>query len=335
MKYIKSVTIPKASEIANGILAGNITLLSRAITIIESTNSTKRKIAVELLELLSVKRSSSIRIAITGAPGVGKSTFIEALGLHLCALGHKVAVLAIDPSSSLSKGSIMGDKTRMDELANHHNAYIRPSSSGGSLGGVTDSTPDAILLCEAAGFDVIFIETVGVGQNEIAAKNMCDFFLLLQLPSGGDELQGIKKGVVELADLVVINKADGNTKNAAIATQADYSNALRLINSSNQYWRPTAMLCSAIDRIGIVQVWEQINKFSEIMRSNNYFEENRKKQLLNRLDYTFKNQLLATFLDNKDVKTEFEKISNAISNGQLAIYDGVLKLITIFKESKS
>jgi LAO/AO transport system kinase len=241
--------------------AGDRRALARAITLVESTRADHRAEADALLAKLLPHAGKSIRVGITGTPGVGKSTFIEALGLHAIAKGHRVAVLAVDPSSRRGGGAILGDKTRMPGLTRSDAAFIRPSPSGGTLGGVARRTAEAILVCEAAGFDVVLVETVGVGQSETAVADMTDLFLLLLLPNAGDELQGIKRGVVELADLLVVNKADGANLEAAGRTAADYANAIRLLRPPSPWWQPEVLQCSALAGTGVPEVWEAIARF--------------------------------------------------------------------------
>lgn len=253
------------SQIAEAVLAGQRRALARAITLIESTRRDHRRQAEALLARLLPKSGASIRIGITGVPGVGKSTFIEAFGLHAIALGHRVAVLAVDPSSPRSGGSILGDKTRMELLSRDERAFIRPSPSGGTLGGVARRTREAMLACEAAGFDVIIVETVGVGQSETAVADMVDMFLLLLVPGGGDELQGIKKGIVELADAVVVNKADGDLAPAAERAARHYGNALHLLRPASQHWRPPVLRCSALTGAGIGEVWATVERYRRVM----------------------------------------------------------------------
>jgi len=231
-----------------------------------------------VLEALIAESGDAIRVGITGPPGVGKSTLIEALGLHLIEQGKRVAVLAVDPSSPVTGGSILGDKTRMERLAVRPEAFIRPSPSGGSLGGVADRTREVMLLCEAAGYEVVLIETVGIGQSEVAVSSMVDFFLVMLLPAGGDELQGIKKGVVELADALVVNKADGVMKSVAERTRADYGGALELIRSGHDSWRPRAMAVSALEDQGIAEIWQTVLEHHELMRASGAFDERRREQ---------------------------------------------------------
>ena len=250
-----------ADALAHDILKGNITALSRGITLVESKNKDHLNEANALIMKCLPYANKSIRIGITGVPGVGKSTFIETFGNLLISLGKKVAVLAIDPSSSLSKGSILGDKTRMEDLVKQPNAFIRPSASGETLGGVARKTRESIILCEAAGFDIIIIETVGVGQSETAVHSMVDFFLLLQLTGAGDELQGIKRGIIEMADSIIINKADGNNITAAKIAKTEFNRALHLYPDKGNNWVPKTLTCSALNNEGISNIWELIQKY--------------------------------------------------------------------------
>jgi LAO/AO transport system kinase len=254
--------------------------MARAITRIESTRAEDSEIGQAVLEALVAESGDAIRVGITGPPGVGKSTLIEALGLQLIERGKRVAVLAVDPSSPVTGGSILGDKTRMEKLAIRSEAFIRPSPSGGSLGGVAARTREVMLLCEAAGYDVVLIETVGIGQSEVAVASMVDFFLVMLLPAGGDELQGIKKGVVELADALVVNKADGAMARVAERTRADYGGALEFIRASGDGWRPRAMTSSALESKGIDEIWAMVLEHHELMRASGQFEERRQRQAL-------------------------------------------------------
>ena len=249
---------PTSKELVNGILEGNITDLSRAITLVESTNIEHLERANEVINACLPHANKSVRIGITGVPGVGKSTFIEAFGKYLTSLGKKVAVLAVDPSSTISHGSILGDKTRMEELVKDKNAYIRPSASGETLGGVARKTRESITLCEACGFDTIIIETVGVGQSETAVHSMVDFFLLLKISGAGDELQGIKRGIMEMADSIVINKAYGDNIRKSNLAKVEFGRALHLFPAKKSGWTPTTSTCSAITHDGITEVWETI-----------------------------------------------------------------------------
>jgi LAO/AO transport system kinase len=267
-----------AQAIARRIRDGDRRALARAITRLESTRDDDREVGQAVLEALITDSGDAIRVGITGPPGVGKSTLIEALGLHLIDQGLRVAVLAVDPSSPVTGGSILGDKTRMERLAARSEAFIRPSPSSGSLGGVANRTREVMLLCEAAGYDVVLIETVGIGQSEVAVASMVDFFLVLLLPGGGDELQGIKKGVVELADALVVNKADGPMASAAERTCVDYRGALELIRPGADAWKPRAMVASATESKGIDEIWQTILEHDRQMKASGRFETRRREQ---------------------------------------------------------
>lgn len=266
------------AEAACAIRSGDRRAMARAITRLESTREVDYEVGQAILEALIQDSGNAIRVGITGPPGVGKSTFIEALGMHLVDQGKRVAVLAVDPSSPVSGGSILGDKTRMERLSVRPEAFIRPSPSGGSLGGVAHRTREVMLLCEAAGYDVILIETVGIGQSEVAVASMVDFFLVLLLPSGGDELQGIKKGVIELADALVVNKADGAMAETARRTRVDYASALDLIRAAQDDWRPRALMASAAQGEGISEVWDTVLEHHELVRASGRFEARRRSQ---------------------------------------------------------
>ncbi|WP_299107576.1 methylmalonyl Co-A mutase-associated GTPase MeaB [uncultured Winogradskyella sp.] len=298
---------PSVNDLVSGITSENITALSRAITLVESTNPSHTKKANDIITQCLPYANKSTRIGITGVPGVGKSTFIEAFGLHLASIGKKVAVLAVDPSSSLSKGSILGDKTRMEDLVKTKNAFIRPSPSGNSLGGVARKTRETIILCEAAGFDTIIIETVGVGQSETAVHSMVDFFLLLKLAGAGDELQGIKRGIIEMADAIVINKADGENVKAAKSAKLEFNRALHLYPSKSSDWSPKVTLCSALKREGISEVWDMIKDYTKITKANHYFEENRNNQNKFWLLQTIEDRLKSNFYNSPKIKVELEK----------------------------
>ena len=256
------------SELASQVTEGDRRALARAITLVESTRADHRHEADALLTELMPKTGAAIRVGISGAPGAGKSTFIEALGLHVIDAGHSVAVLAVDPSSTRTGGSILGDKTRMGELTKREHAFVRPSPTGGTLGGVARRTREAMLLCEAAGFDVVLVETVGVGQSEVAVEGMVDCFLLLIAPGAGDELQGIKRGIIELADVVAVNKADGELANVASITASDYANALRLITPKTPRWTPRVVVCSALEGRGIDECWHAVEEHHEALTAD-------------------------------------------------------------------
>lgn len=261
-------TVDTAGSLIEGIRAGDRRSLARAITLAESTRSDHRGMADEVLEALLDRTGAGIRIGISGPPGVGKSTFIEAFGLHVVDQGHRLAVLAVDPSSRRTGGSILGDKTRMADLSHRSGVFIRPSPGSGHLGGVARRTREAMLLCEAAGFDVVIIETIGVGQSEVAVADMVDIFTLLVSPAGGDELQGIKRGIMELADLVVVNKADGDLAAAAGRTRADYAGAVHLLRPKWQAWATEVMSCSALGSTGIVEIWEAVERFTAALEQS-------------------------------------------------------------------
>lgn len=300
-----------------GILSGDRVLLSQAITLVESSLESDQNLASELVQSILQHTGNSIRIGITGVPGVGKSTFIEAFGKMLLNQGKKVAVLAVDPSSQLTKGSILGDKTRMEELSSDKRAFVRPSPSGKTLGGVSGATREAMLLCEAAGFDVILVETVGVGQSETAVKNMVDFFLLLMLSGAGDELQGIKKGIMEMADAVVIHKADGDNLELSKKAKSNYQNALHLFADSGKNWQTKVLLASSINGVGLEKTWELILEYETKMKSNGFWDSNRAEQRLNWLDDQISHLLGQTFQKNPQVKKMLEQKRPQVQSGEL------------------
>lgn len=294
-------------DIVTAILKGNITALSQAITLVESKNPTHLEQANAIIKQCLPHANTSVRIGITGVPGVGKSTFIEAFGSYLTDIKKKVAVLAVDPSSSLTKGSILGDKTRMEDLVKNTNAFIRPSPSGTSLGGVARKTRETIILCEAAGFDTIVIETVGVGQSETAVHSMVDFFLLLKLAGAGDELQGIKRGIIEMADAIAINKADGdNIKHAKLA-KVEFNRALHLYPRKASQWQPKVTTCSAVNNVGIDTIWTIISEYIALTKDNNYFYNKRNEQNKFWLLQTIEEQLKNDFFNNTEIKKELKK----------------------------
>ena len=318
---------PSVKELVDGILAKNITALSRAITLVESTNSSHLAKANEVINACLPYANKSVRIGITGVPGVGKSTFIEAFGKHLTGLGKKVAVLAVDPSSTISHESILGDKTRMEELVKDKNAFIRPSASGETLGGVARKTRETITLCEAAGFDTIIIETVGVGQSETAVHSMVDFFLLLKISGAGDELQGIKRGIMEMADAIVINKADGDNIKRANLAKLEFNRALHLFPAKKSGWIPTTTACSAITHEGISDVWETIQKFLELTKGNNYFFEKRKEQNQYWMLETINEQLKTNFYNNPDIQKSLDTTKKAVQNDEISPFAAAQKLL--------
>ena len=318
---------PSSTELVAGILAGNITALSRAITLVESTNSNHLAKANEVINACLPYSGKSVRIGITGVPGVGKSTFIEAFGKFLTSLGKKVAVLAVDPSSTISHGSILGDKTRMEELVKDKNAYIRPSASGETLGGVARKTRETITLCEACGFDTIIIETVGVGQSETAVHSMVDFFLLLKISGAGDELQGIKRGIMEMADAIVINKADGDNIKKAHFAKMEFNRALHLFPAKKSGWTPKTSTCSAITQEGIPKVWEIIEKFLELTKGNNTFYDKRKEQNQYWMLETINEQLKLNFYNQPEIHNLLEDTKKAVQNNEISPFAAAQKLL--------
>lgn len=315
----------------NGILSGDITVLSRAITLIESTKAEHQELGGKVIDGIMHKTGQSFRLGITGVPGVGKSTFIESFGLHLVNNGHRLAVLAIDPSSQKSKGSILGDKTRMEKLSVHANAFIRPSPSSGTLGGVTKNTFETILLCEAAGFDFIIVETVGVGQSEIAVSQMTDFFLLLMLAGAGDELQGIKRGIMEMADALLITKADGNNLQKAKNAKTEYTHALHLFPPSESGWIPKVEICSSIQNEGIKEALQIIESYKNLSITNGYFSLKRKQQLSDWLHYSISEQLKEKFYNHPSIKEELKNIEKNLDSGKINPYRIASELISKWK----
>jgi len=323
---------PTVNEFVKNILGGDISYLSRAITLVESTNSKHQKKANAILEQCLPYANKSIRIGITGVPGVGKSTFIETFGKYFTNEGKKVAVLAIDPSSSINKGSILGDKTRMEELVKDPNAYIRPSPSGESLGGVAQKTRETIILCEAAGFNTIFIETVGVGQSETAVHSMVDFFLLLKLAGAGDELQGIKRGIIEMADAIVINKADKDNIKKAKLAKIEFSKALHLYPSKESNWQPQVTTCSAFYNEGVESIYNLIEDYFTLTKTNGYFEKQRSEQNKYWLLETINQQLKANFYSKKTVKEALKKYITAIKNLKATPFKAAEEILKLSKK---
>ncbi len=307
---------PSVEALVADIKTGDITALSRAITLVESTNSNHLKKANAIVKACLPFANNAIRIGITGVPGVGKSTFIEAFGMHYIEKGKKVAVLAVDPSSTLSKGSILGDKTRMEDLVKAENAFIRPSPSGDSLGGVARKTRETIILCEAAGFDTIIIETVGVGQSETAVHSMVDFFLLLKLAGAGDELQGIKRGIIEMADAIVINKADGDNLKAAKSAKLEFNRALHLYPEKASGWQPKVLLCSALKKVGISEISDMITSYVDKTSTNAYFESHRNEQNTFWLLQTIDERLKSDFYNRPEIKKALKAQIAAIEAGK-------------------
>ena len=321
----------KPQQYIDGILEGNRTLLSRAITLVESTKPEHRNLAQEIIDGCLPHSGNSIRVGITGVPGVGKSTFIEAFGMHVIEKEQRsLAVLAVDPSSSRTHGSILGDKTRMETLSNHPKAYIRPTPSSGSLGGVARNTRETILLCEAAGFDTILIETVGVGQSETAVHSMVDFFLLLMLSGAGDELQGIKRGIMEMADSIVINKSDSGNETASQRAMLEYKNALHLFPPTESGWIPKVARCSALHNTGIAEVWEIIDEYVRHTKAKGYFEQKRKEQSIYWLNEHIKEDLHSAFYGNEEIIRDIDDIRKSILAGEITSYNAAQNLVQKF-----
>ncbi len=324
---------PSSSELIAGVLSGNITALSRAITLVESTNPEHTAKANEVIKGCLPHANRSIRIGITGVPGVGKSTFIETFGSYLTQLGKKVAVLAVDPSSSISHGSILGDKTRMEELVKDENAFIRPSASGDTLGGVARKTRESIILCEAAGFDTIVIETVGVGQSETAVHSMVDFFLLLKISGAGDELQGIKRGIMEMADAIVINKADGDNIKKANQAKLEFNRALHLFPPKKSNWQPKVTTCSAITKEGISEIWTTISDYTETTTSTGFFQERRKEQNQFWMMETIDEHLKSNFYNHPEIIGQLLQIKKAVQNDEISPFAAAQLLLDTYKNS--
>ena len=316
-------------EFVSRILDGDITFLSRAITLVESTNNKHQQKANEILERCLPFANKSVRIGITGVPGVGKSTFIEAFGKYLTSKKSKVAVLAVDPSSTINKGSILGDKTRMDQLVTDQNAFIRPSPSGKSLGGVAQKTRESIILCEAAGFNTIIIETVGVGQSETVVHSMVDFFLLLKLAGAGDELQGIKRGIIEMADAIVINKADGENKQNAQIAKVEFNRALHLYPLKESKWQPKVLTASAINNIGISEIDQMISDYIIQTKENTYFDFKRNQQNEFWLLSTIEQQLKNNFYNNSKIKDRLSIEVSNLKKGKTTPFNAAKRLLNI------
>jgi len=326
----EDIAARETEALAEGVLGGNRRALARAITLIESTRGDHRAAASELLERLMPHAGGSIRLGISGVPGVGKSTFIEALGNHVINQGHRVAVLTVDPSSAISGGSILGDKTRMELLSRRPEAYIRPSPSGNTLGGVTRRSREALILCEAAGFDVIIVETVGVGQSETKVAEMTDMFILLLLPGGGDELQGIKRGIMELADLILINKADDELKALAGRAAADFRNALRLLHPRSANWKVEVQTCSARDGTGIAETWEVALQHRRALEASGEFDSRRAAQAKAWLWSEVKDSLISALQGDPEVRKQIPALEMAASEGRIPPTIAARQLLDIF-----
>ncbi|MEA1887737.1 MAG: methylmalonyl Co-A mutase-associated GTPase MeaB [Bacteroidota bacterium] len=322
------------NEYVDGILGGNITLLSQAITLVESNKPEHFEFAQKIIEACLPYGEDSVRIGITGVPGAGKSTFIETLGKKVTAMNRKLAVLAIDPSSENSKGSILGDKTRMEALAGNSQAFIRPSPSAGSLGGVARKTRESIILCEAAGFNTIFVETVGVGQSETMVHSMVDFFLLLMIAGAGDELQGIKRGIMEMADAIIINKADGNNIHRAEMTKTEFQNALSLFPPSKSGWKPRVLTCSAIEVRGIGEIWNTITEQIELTKSNGFFSEKRKRQSVIRMHDFIMENLKSSFYNDPEISAILPGLEADLHAGKITSYAAAGEMLNKYYKKK-
>lgn len=335
-----SVVPPKAAvrrrlltfnEYVQGIYRGDRMILAKAITLIESSRAGDNDLAQEIVQACVPRAGKSLRIGITGVPGAGKSTFLEAIGTRLSESGMKLAVLAVDPSSERSGGSILGDKTRMEKLSTCDNAFIRPSPSGGSLGGVARRTRETMILCEAAGFRTIFVETVGVGQSETLVHGMVDFFLLLMIAGAGDELQGIKRGIIEMADMMAINKAEGDNLQRAQAARQDYASALHMFPPRHDGWIPPVLTCSSQTGAGIMDIWETIKSFEAQTKANGSFDANRRSQRLQWLKQTIQSDLVTEFWNDPKVSEQMDAMRDQIESGDLYSGSAARKLVKIFR----
>lgn len=324
---------PALEDYAAGIASGDRVFLGRALSLTESTLEADQALADALIESLLPRTGNSIRIGITGVPGVGKSTFIESFGTHLTALHKKIAVLTVDPSSQLTKGSILGDKTRMHELSKNPLAFIRPSASGNALGGVADNTRKSILLCEAAGYEIIVVETVGVGQSEVAVKGLVDFFLLLMLAGGGDELQGIKKGIMEMADAVVITKADGENIKVVRGAQADYQHALNLFAVPDSGWKPRVLTCSALEQKGIQEIWQTILDYRDHTQRSGYWDEHRKNQRVAAFHELFSQLLKNDLNQTAAIQRKTTALEQQVAEQQLSTQEAARQLLSLYHQT--
>lgn len=327
--------LPSVVDLADGIRRGDRVLLARAITLVESQREDHRALAQELLTTLLPETGGAQRIGVTGVPGVGKSTFLDSFGMLLVEQGHKVAVLTVDPSSSLTGGSILGDKARMNRLAQSDSAFIRPSPSGTTLGGVARRTRESLLLCEAAGFDVVLVETVGVGQSETVVANMVDFFLVLMLPGAGDELQGIKKGILELADVIAVNKADGDNIARARSAESNYSSALHYLQPKSEAWQPCALSISGLTGAGLAELWQVIGEHREALQQANQFQAVRQAQMTHWMWAQIEERLLGSFREHPSVAAVLPAIEVAIASGSLPPSLAADRLLKAFTASSA
>ncbi|MBS7528316.1 methylmalonyl Co-A mutase-associated GTPase MeaB [Fusibacter paucivorans] len=318
----------------NGVIENNLPVVAQAITLIESNAKKHFDISQELVQRLLPHSGNSIRIGISGVPGAGKSTLIEAFGLMLCEQGHKVAVLAVDPSSSITGGSILGDKTRMEKLSRHQNAFIRPSPSAGMLGGVARKSRETMLLCEAAGYDVILVETVGVGQNEVTVRSMVDFFLLVLITGAGDELQGMKKGVMEICDCIAVNKADGDNIIRAKSAMTEFNNLLHYLRPATEGWASRAITCSALYQDGIEELWHLIETFRQTTEASGVYATRRQQQTLEWVFGMVIEQLKSRFYSHDGVKRAIPQLKTDLISGEITATKAVTQLMAIFDEVK-
>lgn len=334
-KFFRKKNELAVNDFIEGIVKGDRVILAQAITLVESNAKRHFEKAQQIIEALLQKQSTSIRIGITGVPGAGKSTFIDAFGTYLCEIGYRVAVLAVDPSSQVSKGSIMGDKTRMERLSKNPRAFIRPSPSGGNLGGVNRKTRETIALCEAAGYNVILVETMGVGQGEFVVRDMVDFFMLLVLTGAGDELQTMKKGIMELPDLIVVNKADNDNLAKANKAKQEYNTILHFLKPYTDGWTTRAVTASALNETGIEDIWQLIHQFEDHTKNSNIFYKRRSDQQRNWLHELLKQELYQHFYHHPKVSQQLSHFENAVMNGEKSVAASALDLLDLFVKEKN